>query len=160
MNAASITMGVAQSYRNDRYELAKAQLNANTLETQAARKELEAEEALAIGRLNQTEQVIKGRQEVAGQRVSYAASGVKVNEGSVVDVAANTAAWSEYHRQRLQYEAGLESWGLQYDALLLRQEAANVRAGAGTSSSGLIAAVGAGSQFLSILKKEYDEEIT
>lgn len=104
-------MGVAQSYQSAQNSSAQARLNADTLETQAARNELEAEEALAIGRLNQAEQVIKGRQEIAEQRVAYAASGMKVNEGSAVEVAADQAAWSEYQRQKVGYEAGLESWG-------------------------------------------------
>lgn len=146
-------MGAAQSYQSARNGSAQARLNADALETQAARKELEAEEALAIGRLNQAEEAVKGRREIAERRVAYAASGVKVNDGSAAEVAADQAAWSEYRRQKLGYEAGLESWGLQYDAALLRQEAANVRAGAGTGNAGLQAAVGAGKQLSSLIFK-------
>ncbi|MCD8351442.1 MAG: hypothetical protein LUC93_12615 [Planctomycetaceae bacterium] len=151
MNAASITMGAAQNYQNAQYQSAAAKLNADVLETQAARKELEAEEALAIGRLNQAEHVVEGRLDIASQTATYAASGVKVNEGSAVDVAADKAAWNEYGRQKLQYGAELESWGLRYDAALLRQEASNVRAGAG-SGSNLAAVIGTGTKLAGLLE--------
>ncbi len=153
MNAASITMGAAQSYQNAQYQSAAAKLNADALETQAARKELEAEEALAIGRLNQAEHIVEGRLDIASQTASFAASGVKVNEGSAVDVAADKAAWSEYGRQKIEYGAELDSWGLRYDAALLRQEASNVRAGAG-NGSGLAAALGAGIKLSNLIGAE------
>lgn len=90
------------------------------LEAQARRKEADAEDALKIGYLDQADQIRKGRQDIAGKRVAYAASGVKADSGSALAVAADTAAWNEHGRQRVEYDANLESWGLKYDAALLR----------------------------------------
>lgn len=146
LTGASLTMGMVQNYQNAGYANAEAKLNADTLETQAARKELEAGEALAIGELAQAERGIEGRLDIASRRVEYAASGVKVNEGSAVDVAADMAAWNEYDRQKIQYDAELESWGLKYDAALLRQEASNIRSGAGSGNSALLSTVGGGAK--------------
>lgn len=118
----------------------EAELAADNLEAHAARKELEADEALKIGELNQAEKVIEGKRDIARTRAEYAHSGVKVDSGSTLDVAADKAAWNEYERQKLQYESELESWGLKYDAALLRQEAAN------TKVSGVVSAKNSATQ--------------
>ena len=147
-NAASVTMGAYQSYEDARQKRYEAELAADSLEAQAARKDLEAEEVLKIGELKQVEQVLEGRQGIAEQKVSYAASGVKVDSGSTLEVAADKAAWNEYERQKLEYESSLESWGLRYDAALLRQEAANTRAAGSTSAGSSVAgAVSGGTQW-------------
>lgn len=130
----SASMSLYQSQQEAALRKAQAELDANTLEAQAARKDLEADEALAVGRLNVAEQQAQGRVELAEKRAEYGASGVKVNEGSAVTVLADRAAWNEYERQKLEYEAALQSWGLKYDAEMLRQQAKNTRA-AGVSST-------------------------
>lgn len=124
-----------QSYATDKNARLEAEANADTLEAQAARKDVEAEEAVKIGLLDQADQARKGRREVAGLKANYAVSGVKVDSGSALDVAADKTAWSEYERQRIEYDANMESWGLKYDAALLRAEAANVRATGSPSAS-------------------------
>lgn len=151
---ASITMSAYQTVQNAELQRVEAELAADTLETQASRKELEAGEVLKIGELNQAEQVIQGRQDIAETKAGYAYSGVKVDSGSTLDVTADKAAWNEYERQKIQYESELESWGLQYDAALLRQEASNTRASGSASSSGssLQAAISAGKQFTGLFK--------
>lgn len=154
MSAASITMGAYQSRQEAQLKQLQNNLAADTLEAQAARKELEAGEALKLGELNQAEHIAAGRLDIAEQRVGYAHGGVKVNEGSAVEVAADKAAWSEYGRQKIEYEAGMESWGLQYDAAILRQEAANTRAtGSAGSGGGLQAALGVGGKFVGLMTK-------
>ena len=116
-----------KSYSTEKSERAQADADANLLEAQAARKDQEADDAITIGFLDQADQVRKGRREIAGRKVEYAASGVKVDSGSALEVAADKAAWSEYERQRIEYDANMESWGLKYDAALLRAEASIVR---------------------------------
>lgn len=113
---------VYQKYADEKAARAQAEADAKLLEAQAVKKEMEAEDALRIGYLDQADQVRKGRQDIAGKRVEYAASGVKVDSGSALAVAADTAAWNEYERQRVEYDAKLESWGLEYDAALLRAQ--------------------------------------
>jgi hypothetical protein len=134
LGAANIGMGVYQSYQQSKEDRRWAELTASNLEAQAARKELEADEALKIGELKVEEHGAKSRQDIAGKRAEYASSGVKVDSGSTVDVVADKAAWSEYERQKIEYEANLQSWGLNYDAALLRQDAGNTRA-AGVNSN-------------------------
>lgn len=151
-SAATVTMGAYQSYEDARRKKYEAELAADGLEAQASRKELEADEVLKIGELNQMEKVLKGRGDIAGRKVAYAASGVRVDSGSPLDVVADKAAWNEYERQKLEYESSLESWGLRYDATLLRQEAANTRASGSTSGSGVAAAIGGATQWAGLFK--------
>lgn len=154
---ANAGMSAYQSYQNAAQSRLEAKVAADSLETQAARKELEADEVLKVGRLNQAEQVRRGRRDIAEQKTSYAASGVKVNEGSAVDVLADKAAWSEYERQKVEYEANLESWGLQYDAALLRQEASNTRAVGTTGGMVASSIIGAGNKYFGSLSSTLKE---
>lgn len=110
-------------YQADKAAREEAEADAALQEAMAAKKDREAEDAVKIGYLDQADQIRKGRQDIAGQRVRYAASGVKVDSGSALAVTADTAAWNEHERQRIEYEANLESWGLKYDAALLRSGA-------------------------------------
>ncbi|MDR1744468.1 MAG: hypothetical protein LBS30_01805 [Planctomycetota bacterium] len=153
LNAASITMGMYQSREESESRQIANNLAASTLEAQAARKELEAGEALKIGELNQAEQAVKGRAGIAERKTAYAYGGVKVNEGSALEVAADKAAWSEYERRKIEYGAEMESWGLQYDAALLRSEAANTRAGGGSGYSATRNAIGPAKQWIGLFSK-------
>lgn len=128
LGVANIGMGVYQSYDASKQQKREAELAAGGLEAQAARKDLEAEEALRIGDLKMAEQSVKGRADIASQKIAYVAGGVRVDSGTTMEMAADQAAWSEYERQKIRYEADLQSWGLAYDASQLRQEAAATRA--------------------------------
>ena len=154
LSAASISMSSYQTYQDAEQKRREAELAAGSLEAQAARKELEADETLKIGELNQLEKIAEGRKDIARQKTDYAAAGVKVDSGSTLAVAADKAAWSEYERQKLEYESSLESWGLRYDAALLRQEAANARAGASSGGGALQAAIAGGKQWTGLFKQQ------
>lgn len=149
---AGTTMSYYQSQQQAQLQKLQAELDADSLEAQASRKDLEAAEALKLGELEMAEQRVKGRAEIAEQKVAYAASGVKVDSGSTLDVMADKAAWSEYERQKIEYESKLTSWGLSYDAALLRQESANTRAAGVSSGSGLQSVVSGGNAFFSMFK--------
>ena len=151
-NIANVTMGAYQNYQEAQTRRLEAELAADGMEAQADRKELEAAEALRVGELNVAEHQARGRVETAAMRVGYAASGVKVNSGSAVEAVADKAAWNEYERQKIEYEAGLNSWGLAYDAALLRNEAANTRARGVSSSSTMQALVSGGNNVLGLFK--------
>ncbi len=133
MGALQTGMNLANYYYTTRSSGDGSSVSTDTLLAQAARKELEADEALSKGELLQGEAVLAGRRERAGLVSDYAASGVRVDSGSAVEVVADRAAWSEYDRQKIAYEAEYESWGLRYDAALLRQEAGNAQASAAYS---------------------------
>lgn len=147
LNVANVGMNAMQGVQNAQQKQLEAKLAADSLDAQAARKDLEAEEVLKIGELNQMEKVLEGKKDIAGQRAAFGASGVKVDSGSTLDVAADKAAWNEYDRQKIEYQSNLQSWGLRYDAALLRQEAANTRA-AGSSGAGIGQAIISGSNSL------------
>lgn len=149
-SAASIGMSAYQSTQSSQQRL-EAELSANNLEAEARRKDQEALHAVQLGRLEQAEEVVKGRAEMAGQKASYAASGVNVNSGSAVEAVADKAAWTEYNRQKIEYKASLESWGLKYDAALLRQKAHNTRATASSGGGNAQAVIGAGKQLSSLI---------
>lgn len=153
LGMANIGLGAYQSYENARQKQQEAELTAQSLETQAINKELEAAEAQKIGELNQMEQRLKGRADIAGTRVGYAASGVKVDSGSALDVIADKAAWSEYERQKIAYESDLQSWGLMNDAAQLRSDAANARATGSTAFNWAGTALGAIGDTVNLLKK-------
>lgn len=126
----NIGAGVYDSRQADKRQASSAGLAARDLEARADRKELEAREALRQGELDVAEHRAESRLEASRLTASYAGSGVKVNEGSAAAVRADRAAWSEYERRKLEYDAAMESWGLDYDARLLRVDAANARASA------------------------------
>lgn len=149
-------MSAYQSYQQAEAEKKKAAMAADELEVQAGLSELAADEAKKQGELAMAENKAKGRLERAAKKVDYAASGVKVNEGTPVGVLADMAAWNEYERQKIEYQANLKSWGLEYEAADLRRKAANARA---TGVSPVMAATRSlGQSFLSeglsLLKKE------
>lgn len=133
LETAKIGMGVYQDVRSSKGQSYETEANAADLEGRAARKEMEASEALRMGELEMAEQRAKGRVERARTRAGYAASGVKVDEGSTAEVVADKAAWNEYERQKIGHEADLKSWGLNYDASLLRRDAVAARATANGS---------------------------
>lgn len=121
--------GMAKQRQAEEDGRAALRAKAELLDAQAARKERDAEDALRIGFLDQADQVREGRADLAGKRVAYAASGVKVDAGSALAVVADGAAWNEHGRQRIACDADRKSWGLDYDAALLRAEASAARAG-------------------------------
>ncbi len=133
--SASSLLGSLGDADESSSSLYAAYRQAENFEAEAARKDIEAAQARQLGLLEQAEQTRKGRKAVAEKKVAYAAGGVKVNEGSAVEVAADIAAWSEYERQNIEAGAAMESWGLKYDAALLRRKASAVRA-AGVAESG------------------------
>lgn len=150
LGAANIGMTAYQGSVEAQNRRREAELAANGLEARAARKDLEADEALRIGTMNVREHEIKRRINRTARRVAYASSGVKVDEGSAAAVVADQAAWDEYDRQKIAYGAELQSWGLSYDAAMLRQDAANTRAAgsAGVAGSQLSSALNGAEQLL------------
>lgn len=112
----------------------KSMLSADTLEAMAGRKDIEAGLALQDGSRKMAELAVENRLALSEKRTGYAASGVKVDSGSTTETLADRAAWNEYERQKIDYDSQLDSWGMQYDAALLRVEAANTRASAASPS--------------------------
>lgn len=150
-NAASVGMSVYQSKQSAVLQRMEAELEADNLEAQARRKELEAREVVEFGKLDQADTVRRGRIDIAEQKSGYAASGVHVNAGSAVETAADKAAWTEYERQKIEYGANMESWGLRYDAAILRQKSGNSLSKGSTGYGNADLFLNAGKQINSIL---------
>ena len=125
-------MGTAtQSYAA--YQQAKAdnmaaQWNAQVMENNALLKDVQANQALEQGKHNVALAKMGGGLLVERQRASYAASGVKVDSGSALDVVAEQAGKNKYDQDMLQYNAELNAWGIRNEANNLRQQAAMTRA--------------------------------
>ncbi len=131
---ATSLMGSPGASEESPSSLDAAYAQAENYESQAARKEIDAARARQKGALAQAEQTLKARRDIAERKAAYAAAGVNVNDGSAAEVAADIAAWSEYERQKIEADAAMESWGLKYDAALLRRKAGTARAAAAATS--------------------------
>ncbi|MCC8181070.1 MAG: hypothetical protein LIP23_09210 [Planctomycetes bacterium] len=140
-------MNAVQSYQEAKEQNKQLELAAQELEAQAGEKRLAAQLALQQGEADMAEQGVGAAVERGALRVSYAASGVKVDTGSAVAAQADHAAWSEYDRQKIQYQAESKAWGLNLEADQLAAKSAGTRAGKvnplGSAVSSLVSGSGA-----------------
>lgn len=120
-------MGVYQKKRASQYQKYADEAMAVNLEEDALHKEDEARTAIREGAVKIAELHNETRGGIAVKKVKYAASGVRIDRGSALDNAADQAAWGEYGKQKLAYEAEMRSWGLRRDAARLRDDAAAIR---------------------------------
>ena len=128
LGAAGLGMQTYSSYKEAEAANKAAEWNAGLMETNALNRDAQAEDALRRGQSEAALQKIATRGQIAADRTRYAASGVKVNTGTPVDVAGDTAAWGEYERQQIVANSEREAWGYRTDANTLRQQAAMTRA--------------------------------
>ena len=136
MQAASARKAGAQARAQGEYA-------GNVQEQNALLAEINADDALARGTLdeNQLRGTVKGI--LGAQRTGYAGSGVDLSSGSVADVTADTALQGEVDALRIRNNAKFEQWGYQVEAAQLRSGATMSRqAGRSQQSSANLAAVG------------------
>lgn len=117
------------SYNQAKAENEAAQWNAMTLEQNALLSEKKGAYALAAGETAAAEKKMDVGKLIGQQRAGYAASGVKVDEGSALDVQADTAAWGNWDEQKIRHNARMQAWEYDVDAANQRQQAAMTRAG-------------------------------
>lgn len=137
LNVAGVAANASAAYQQTKAQNAAAEWNAGILEGNAAQKEVLAEHALLQGEHTAAAAKRKGELQIESQRASYAASGVKVDSGSSLDVIAEQAGYNRYDQDMIKYNAALTAWGYNADAYNLRQNAAMTRAtkqSAGTSA--------------------------
>jgi hypothetical protein len=103
------------AYEAGRYNQAVSEQQARLLEQRAR---IEAEEERR-----------RGRSLVARQRSRAAAAGVQVSEGSVVDLAADTAAEAEWRAQLAEWEGKVGAQGFRQRGELDRFAGARARTG-------------------------------
>lgn len=128
LGAASLGMSTYSSYQETKARNQAAEWNAGIAETDALYRDQAADDAIQRGKSQAAIQQLATRGQIASDRVKYAASGVKVNTGTPVDVAADTAAWGEYERQQIVANSEREAWGYRTEANTLRQQAKMTRA--------------------------------
>lgn len=105
-----------------------AQWNAGVMENNALLKDIQANQALERGQHDVALAKMEGGLLLERQRASYAASGVKVDSGSALDVVAEQAGKNKYDQDMLKYNAELNAWGIRGEANNLRQQAMMTRA--------------------------------
>lgn len=116
------------AYQQAKLDNLAADWNASIMEDNAGLKEVQAEQALEKGRHNVAIARREGGLLIESQRAAFAASGVKVDSGSSLDVIASQAGRNRYDQDMLTYNAELEAWGHNAEAGNLRQQAAMTRA--------------------------------
>ncbi|MDR1611901.1 MAG: hypothetical protein LBT97_03860 [Planctomycetota bacterium] len=132
-------MSASAAYQEAAAQNAAAQYNAQIEDQNAAYYELMGEQALALGEkdaadLRRSIGLLKGE-----QRANYAQSGVKVDEGTPLEVAMDTSRWGEYDAQTIMYNAAIEKLGYDQKAYNSRASASMLRA---TKRSPSLAAAG------------------
>lgn len=128
LGAASMVTSAYGSYQQTQAQNLAADWNAGIMEQQAANYDYLAADALARGESSAAVQQLQARQQRGETQAGYAASGVDVNTGSPVAVAADMARWQEYDRQQIIADSEREAWGYTTEAGTLRQQAQMTRA--------------------------------
>lgn len=115
-------------------------------EFNASVADLQAKDALAVGREEESSFRTQVRGLIGTERVAFASQNVDVRSGSAADVQADTAYLGELDAQRIRANAARQAWGLQVQAADYRHAAAVSRAGG--SAAATAAYVGAGATAL------------
>ncbi|MCD8352437.1 MAG: hypothetical protein LUC93_17675 [Planctomycetaceae bacterium] len=131
MGLFGLGLGVAGTVTNSyaAYQQAKADKLAAEWNAQIMRDNADLNDKLAGIELE------KGQHEVAiakrdgallieSQRAGFAASGVKVDTGSALDVVAEQAGRNQYDQDMIEYNSKMSAWGYNVEAANLRQQAA------------------------------------
>lgn len=145
LGTAIAGMGISAygQYRAGKAAQAAAESEAQQHEFNAQVAELQAEDAIARGR-DEESQFRRGvRALIGSQRAGFAGQGVKVGVGSAADVAADTAFLGELDARQIRANAQREAWGFQVEAADRRMAADVARKGGrAAASAGKWAAAG------------------
>lgn len=123
LSAAGTATQSYASYQQAVADNMAAQWNANLMGQNAALQDIRAEQTLEAGRHNVAVARREGRLAIEDQRAGFAASGVKVDSGSALDVVAEQAGRNRYDQDMLRYNAELAAWGHRVEGDNLRQQA-------------------------------------
>lgn len=126
---AASTMAQANAAKQQAQAQAQAaEWNAGIMEENAGLQDIMAQQTQEMGKHKIALAREEGRQKIETQRAGYAASGVKVDTGSPLDVIAEQAGKNKYQQDMIQYDADLSAWGYKTQAYNLRQQATMTRA--------------------------------
>lgn len=113
---AGTAISAAGNLRQGRAAQEAAESEAKREEFNAGVAELQAQDAIARGRQEESTLRAGVRQLLGSQRAAVASSGIEVGRGSASDVAADTAFRAELDAQRLRQNAAREAWGYEVEA--------------------------------------------
>lgn len=105
---SSISQTNAQNKAND--------YNAAIMQRNAQISQMQGEEAVKAGALEEGDYRKQIRKLMATQKAGYAAAGVDVNVGTPVDVMADTAQQGEVDALTIRRNAALKKWGFENEA--------------------------------------------
>lgn len=141
LGAANMVTSAAAAREQAQAQAAAAEWNAGISEDNARLQDIRAEQAREIGRHNVAVAKREGKLKIEAQRGAYAASGVKVDSGSALDVVVEQAGRNQYDQDMLEYNAELAAWGHNANAYTLRQQAAMTRATKQSSNTAMISSL-------------------
>lgn len=116
---ASLVGGYAQSQAMK----AKADFEAQQMNTNARLAEMNAKEAIAKGDSDAEKKRAEVRGVLGSQRASYASQGIDIGSGSAMTVQEDTAIQGAVDVETIKNNAYREAWGLKYQAGEARTEA-------------------------------------
>lgn len=95
-------------------------VNQHLSEYNAGVAEWQADDAIRRGGVDATRRRTMTRGTIGSQRVSLARQGVEINDGSALDVQADSAYLGELDAQTIQNNAAREAWGFKVQAYDMR----------------------------------------
>ena len=139
MQAAGAGMGVVGAYFGAKSQQDSLAFQAEMAELNARVSESQAQVALAAGR----REVQRSKLNTAGiksrQRVSMAANGIALNEGSAQAVLTTTDFFGEVDANTIEANAIRQAWGYRTQAVNQRNDAAMARSARGAINPGMSA---------------------
>lgn len=113
LSLAGMFMGAYGQYQAGKVNQRLSEYNAGVAEYQAV-------DAIKRGRVEATRRRTLTRGIIGAQRVSLARQGVDINDGSALDVQADSAYLGELDAQTIQNNAAREAWGFKVQAYDMR----------------------------------------
>lgn len=123
--------------------IAAGQANSNLAKYNAQVSELMAADALKRGKEAESRHRADVRGLIGSQRAGYAGQGIDANDGSALDVQADTAAQGELDALQIRHNAAMEAWGHRAQASESRYRGKIARVQGFTGAAGTLLNTGA-----------------
>lgn len=127
MQGMSAGLSAYGSYKQQQAQNKAAEYNARLSERQADISRMKAADARKRGERNEQEHRMQVSQLEGAQRAGFAASGVSVGSGSVIDTLADTNYFGEMDALDIRHAAQMEAWEYENQASAYTADAANQR---------------------------------
>ncbi len=121
----------------------QAKYDAQVSEQNAKVADLQAEQAKQIGSIEEERQRARVRQQIASQRVAFAANNVDAATGTAAEVLGDTAGFGYADATMIRSNALREAWGYKADATNSRSRAKASRYNGRMGATGTLLTTGA-----------------